>query len=96
MLQKVRTYHSFGSESMSGWEDDAAAPPPLLGAGHQEQAAGDDIACWGTAGPHRQGPRAAYPSVVSMEAGGAGKQPGMEGLGCVRGNLWTDGEPGKG
>jgi hypothetical protein len=74
------------SELVGTWEDDAAAPPPQLGAGHH------GIACWGTGGPHHQGTGAADPGVVFMEAGGAGKHPGVEDPGGVGGNPWTDKE----
>lgn len=84
------TCHSFGSESMSslwtGWEDDAAAPPPQLGAGHH------GIACWGTGGPHHQGPGTADPIVVLMEACGAGKHPVPEDPARAAGAMGTDGE----
>ena len=84
------TCHSFGSESMpsfwTGWEDDLTAPPPQLGAGHH------GITCWGTAGPHHQGPGAADPIGVFMEAGGAGKHPGPEDPGGAAGGMGMDGE----
>ena len=59
---------------------------PQLGAGHH------DIACWGTGGPHHQGPGAADPIGVFMEAGGAGKHPGPEDPGGAAGGMGMDGE----
>ena len=70
----------------TGWEDDLTAPPPQLGTGHH------GITCWGTAGPHHQGPGAADPIGVFMEAGGAGKHPGPEDPGGAAGGMGMDGE----